>query len=247
MRYALSALLLGAMLAGAEAAEIRVYSPPFLKPALTEIVALHERKSGDKVVVDYLSRTAVEERFDKGEPFDVLVNNGPVTEKYVARGLLAEARPVGSARVVIAYRKGQPAPDGATAEGVGKAVAAAKSVAVSDPKYGGNGATLYADTIKKLGIEADTKGKTMLTEPAVALIPVDQGKADLGVGLSTEAVGLANVSLVPFLPTDPRSRVTMIVSVSGKGTNMTQARAFAQTLTGDEAAAIFEKHGLGRD
>lgn len=247
MRHALSLLIFGAAVVSAEAAELKVYSPPFLRPALTEVVALHERKTGDKVSVDYLSRSATENLLDKGEPVDVVVNNGPVTDKYVARGLLGEARPVGSARVVMAYRKGQPAPDGSSAEGVGKAVAAAKTVAVSDPKYGGNGATLYADTIKKLGIEADANGKAMLTEPAVALIPVDQGRADIGIGLSTEALGLANVSLVPFLPADPRSRVTMIVSVSTKARNQDAARAFAQTLTSDEAAAIFEKHGLGKD
>ena len=119
------------------AAEIKVLCVGGVQPAIAILVPQFERASGYKVSVDYVSPGgALRDRVLADRDVDVAFVPSPVLADIDKAGKIIPGSRVEIARTPLAVgvRAGAAKPDLSTPEAVKRAVIAAKSIALSDPK-----------------------------------------------------------------------------------------------------------------
>jgi len=85
---AIEALAAGLAGASAGAAELKVMSAAEMKPALTELVPAFEKKSGNKVKIEYGSSAEIEDKVAKDADLDIAILAKPQADKLVSKAKL---------------------------------------------------------------------------------------------------------------------------------------------------------------
>src|SRR5262245_55932844 len=127
-----------ALIAEADAAEIRVLSAAVMKPVLTEIADSFEQTTGHKLAISYVPAGEARRRVETGATFDVAILQRPAAEDLVQLGKIdrASMKTVARSGLAVAVRRGTPKPDVSTVDAFRRALLAAKSVSYPDPAQG---------------------------------------------------------------------------------------------------------------
>jgi|SRR5450759_4090093 molybdate transport system substrate-binding protein len=147
--------------------------------------------------------------------------------------------------MAVVVKKGATKPDISTAEAFKRTLLAAKSIAYSNPEYGGASGVYFAKLLERMGIADQTKAKTKHPPPSGnAAVLVVSGEAELAVQQEPEVISVAGVDLVGPLPGD-LNNITVYAAGVGTGTKEADtANALIKFLHTPEAMAVFKARGL---
>jgi molybdate transport system substrate-binding protein len=240
---ALGALVLSGALA--HAAEIKVLTSVALKSALDELAPLFEKKTGDKLIIDYGLAVEQRKRILEGERADLIIlplaiMGDLLKQKKVAAGLVN----VAGTPVAVAAREGATKPDISTVDAFKQALLSAKSIVYADPAKGGLSGIVAARAIERLGITDQMKAKTILVPGAQSGDVVAKGEAELGIAQASEIVPVAGAQFVGPLPGELAVMTLFTGGIGAESGSVPAVKALIEFLTGPDAAPSFKAKGF---
>ncbi len=241
-------VLLGASLATAEAAEVRVMISGGLSSAYKKLVPEFEKATGHKVLTAYgpsmgTTENAIPVRLARGEPVDVLIMVGYALGQLVEQGKVIPASRVDmvNSPIGVAVKSGSPKPDIATPEALSKALIAAKSVVYSDSA---SGVYVQNEMFKKLGIEEQMKGKARMVPAEPVAEVVARGEAEIGFQQMSELMAVHGVDVVGVIPDAVQKITVFSAGVSATSKEPDAGKALIQFLMAPANAPVIVKSGL---
>ena len=230
------------------AAELTVLSTGGARAVMTSLVPEYERMSGDHVTISFATPGEMQQKLVKGEMADVAVGIAAIIPDVEKAGrIVAGSRAEFAASYVgVVMRAGAPKLDLATPEAIKRAVLAAKTIALSDPKAGTQlGATFIANA-EKSGFGAELKSRTkMIQGPGSDVAQaVAKGDADMGVTLISEILPVSGAALAGELPADFMPPIVMHAFQVSGAHNPETAKKFLVFLKSPEARKIIESKGM---
>jgi molybdate transport system substrate-binding protein len=241
---ALGVLLLSG--AAAHAADIKVLTSVALTSALNEVVPTFEKKTGNKVTVDYGLAADMKKRILDGERADVIILTRGMMEDLAKQNKIAadSIANVAGTPVAVAARAGAAKPDIGSVAAFKQALLAAKSISYADPAKGGLSGVVAAKAIERLGIADQMKAKTILVAGAQSPDLVAKGEAELGIAQASEIVPVAGTQLVGPLPGELATMTLFTGGVGAESQSAAAAKALIEFLRGPDAAPSFKAKGF---
>ena len=217
-----SALVLLLFYGVADAAEIHVWTARALATVLAEVGAEFERTTGHTLDVSVGLPSEFDERFDKGDPLDLLISVPAPVEGWTKGGkLVATTRTeISRSGIGVEVRAGAPRPDIHSVEAFKHALLDAKSIA-----YLRVGSGLYLEgLLERLGIAEAIASKVTRPESDIVSDLVAKGEVELGMVVITQILTTPGVELVGPLPPEIQSYVTFVAAVGVNSKRLMQRR-----------------------
>jgi molybdate transport system substrate-binding protein len=243
-RIVLLGLLAGFVQApGADAAEIKIFTPRALWTVLNEIGPQFERSSGHKLTVTTGIAETLARRIDGGEAVDVFIGPPAQMDRLVQAGKIVAATRTGVARsgIGVEARAGAPKPDVSSVEAFKRALLGAKSIGYL--KEGASGIYL-AGLLDRLGIAEAIKAKVVRPETDIVSELVAKGDIELGMVVMTQILTTPGVELVGPLPADVQFYVRWSGGVSANSAAPEAAKELIRLLTGPTALPVLKAQGM---
>jgi molybdate transport system substrate-binding protein len=180
------------------ASEVVVLSAGAVKSAFNESAAQWQKKSGNAMKASFAPAGELKKRLAAKEFADVLVipvENFPALERdgVIVPGTRHD---LGKVVTAAAVRKGAPVPDLSTAEGLRRALLAARSVTYMDPKIGTSGRNFDEIVLPRLGVRDAVRAKTVFGEGGYIAEKVARGEVEIAFHNVTEIVPVQGVTIV---------------------------------------------------
>lgn len=237
------ALGAGALLGGAQAAEIKVVAPNAVKETIGEIAARFERETGHRVQFSWGGSESIARRVVDGEAFDVVVNTATTVERFTAENRLVPGTRTDFARsgVAAAVRSGTPRPDISSVDGLRRALLAAPSIAISS---GASGRYLE-QLFQRLGV-ADQIRERLRQPPSGAQIAelIARGDAELGFQQVTELRHAKGIDYLGPLPAEVQSYTVWSAARHPAAGQADAAAAFLRALLAPASAEAVRASGM---
>jgi molybdate transport system substrate-binding protein len=186
-------IVLPLLAAGAQAAELKVYSSTAVKAVLEELGPQFEKATGDQLVFTFGLTAAVKKQVDEGAAFDVVILTLTLTNDLATAGKIDPASRVAIARAAsgVSVPAGSPKPDVSTAEALKRTLLQAKSIG-----FTGVGASRAGNEalLANLGIADQVKPKIKLLNEA-APAAVAKGEVEIGLAPMSEVLLVPGVQL----------------------------------------------------
>jgi molybdate transport system substrate-binding protein len=232
----------------ARAAEIKVISTGGARAVMTDLVPEFQRKTGHKVNIDFGTPGSIRDRLVNGETADVAVAIAGILPDLEKAGRIVPGSRLefAASYVGFAIRAGDAPLNVGTAEGVKRAILAAKTVALSDPKAGTQLGATFTGVADRLGFGAELRSRTrfVLGPGSDVAAAVAKGDADLGVTLISEILPVTGAALGGELPSSIMTpTVIHAFLVSGTGDADT-ATAFLDFLRSPDVSSMIEARGM---
>ena len=231
-----------------EGAEIRIISTGGARAVMSALVPEFERKSGNKVLIDFGTPGNMRDRLVQGEGADAAVAIAAVLPDLEKAGRIAPGTRTefAASYVGVVIRAGAPKPDVSSAEGVKQAVLAAKTMALSDPKAGTQLGATFLGATDRLGFGGDARSRTkfILGPGSDVAEAVAKGEADLGVTLISEILPVAGVQLAGELPPTIMPPTVMHAFLVSGAKEPEMAKAFLDFLRSPDAKRMIEAKGM---
>ena len=240
---AAASLAAGAMIAGAEAAEIKVIGSTAMREALDELIPMFERTTGHKVIINFQSGADLPVRVEEGVPSDLVLTTPDNIERLAKGGKVTASSRVDFLRslVGVAVRAGAPRPDITTPDGFKAAMVAAKSVGISK---GPSGVHLMS-VLQRLGIADQVKAKAVMPALSVRVGRlVANGEAEIGVQQVNELLPIPGIDFIGPLPKELQTEIVYAIVRPINAKETTAADALVKFLTSEAAAPHLRKIGL---
>jgi molybdate transport system substrate-binding protein len=231
------------------AAELKFLHTTAIKPAVDEVLAPFQAKTGDKVVTSYGPAGAIVQRVRGGEEFDlVIATSAQITdlekENIIGAGTKRELAKVG---VGLYAKKGASKPDVSSVERFKQALLNAKSIAYIDPSSGGASGIYIASLLQRLGIAEQLRAKTISPKVVADVFnSVALGDAEIGMGQLSEIVIDPRIELVGMLPAEIQNITLFAIGVSSKSKQADAAKSLASFLADSASDQAFKKFGFER-
>jgi molybdate transport system substrate-binding protein len=228
------------------AAEMKVFTSVALKSVLDELAPAFEKKTGNKLTIDYGLAADQKKRILDGERADLVILTRAMMEDLAKQNKLAEGGLVNVAGtpVALAVRAGAAKPDISTPDAFKQALLAAKSIVYADPAKGGLSGIVAGKAIERLGITEQMKAKTILVPGAQSGDVVAEGKAELGIAQASEIVPVSGAQLVGPLPGELGTMTLFTGAIGAESKVAPATKALIDFLTGPEAAPSFKAKGF---
>jgi molybdate transport system substrate-binding protein len=237
-----------ALTSTAGSAEIRIISTGGARAVMSALVPEFERKSGNKVQIDFGTPGNMRDRLVQGELADAAVAIAAVLPDLEKAGKIAPGTRTefAASYVGVVIRTGAHKPDVSTAEGVKQAVLAAKTMVLSDPKAGTQLGATFLGAADRLGFGTDARSRTkfILGPGSDVAEAVAKGDADLGVTLISEILPVAGVELAGELPPTVMPPTVMHAFMVSGAKDPETAKAFLDFLHSPDARRVIEAKGM---
>ncbi len=177
---------------------------------------------------------------------DVFASSMDSLEAIGASGALdGQPRAVGSARIALGVREGEPAPDTSTLEAFKAALRNATKIARGDSSGGGTAAIFLDGALTRIGVMDEVAAKSVLRVGGFNVMKaVAEGLADFGITQSTEIVHVKGVEIGGWVPAEVQLETTYGVALGATAAQAQQARAFIAWLATPEGARHFADAGF---
>jgi molybdate transport system substrate-binding protein len=249
MRLPLLAIVIAtAMPLQTNAADIKVLCVGGVQPAISILIPQFERASGHKVSIAYVSPGgALRDRVLTDRDVDVALVPSPVLADIEKAGKIVPGSRVEIARTPLAVgiRAGAPKPDLSSPDAVKRAVLAAKSIALSDPKANSPIGIYFMRVADKFGFGSELKARTVLIKGGGVAVAeaVARGEAEMTVTLMSEILSVRGAEVAGPLPAEMQNIiVTSAILVPG-GKELEGGRALIMFLRTPEAIKVFKSKG----
>lgn len=246
MPTALFAATLGfAAASDAGAAEVTVLSGGAAKSGFTGAAAAWEKKTGNKVKVEFAPAGEMRKKVAAGEVTDILIVPSENLAEYEKGGAIdiATRRDIAAVAMGVAVRKGAAAPDISSSEAFKRALLETRSLTYMDPTRGTSGKHFDEAVLPKLGIRDQVRAKAQLGQGGFIAEKVARGEVDMAIHQMTEMMPVQGVTIVGPLPPELQ-KVTVYSGVVMKGArNRAQAQALLDYLASPEGRQAFLDRG----
>ena len=227
----------------ATAAQLNLLASTAVQTVLEEVLAQHERASGDKIAVTIASTAAIMARLKAGETPDMVVVTREGIETLIQEGkVVADSRAeLASAGLGIAVKRGAPKPDISTVDALKRTLLATKSVT-----YTASGASgqYFAKLLERLGIAEEMKPKSNILKSGLAGDVVARGESELAVQMMSEILAVPAAELVGPLPAEVQSTMMFTAGTLAVSARGSEARALVNYLRNPAVGAVFKAKGL---
>ncbi len=230
---------------GTHAAELTLFSPQAMKPALSELIPQFERSSGSRVTVFYAPSSTHVKNIEEGKTADLVILSPDQIEELQDDGKVISdsVTPIAKAELGLIMRKGAPKPDVGTVRTLRHTLLNATSIALGDPENSVSG-EYFANLIERLQI-ADAirpKIKTYESAPA-ALQAVANGEADIGIGVVSTADG-PKTELAGVLPAQAKKINSYAVGILTGSNQMQAAKDLISFVSSSTSLAVLKSKGF---
>jgi molybdate transport system substrate-binding protein len=227
----------------ADAATIKVLCTNAITEAYHVLVPQFERGSGHTVVTVWGGTNAITGRLRRDEQADLAIMAGPSIDGMIKEGKLVAGSRVDIARVGVgvAVRAGAPRPDISTADGLKRALLAAKSIGYSS---GPSGAYVGTTMFERLGIADAVKGKLTQTEGIPVGEVVARGEVEIGFQQVSELLPVAGIQFLGPLPAELQNITVFSAGLRTNAAAPAEAKALVAFLTAPAAVPTLKAKGL---
>ena len=227
----------------ATAAQLNLLASTAVQTVLDEVLAQHERASGDKVTVTIASSATIMAKLKAGETPDLVILTKEGIDELIKQGkVVADSRAeIASAGLGIAVKRGAPKPDISSVEALKKTLLETKSVA-----YTATGASglYFAKLLERLGIAEAMKPKSNVLQSGLAGDVVARGESEIGVQMISEILAAPGAELVGPLPPDVQSTMVFTAGTLTASARGAEAQALVKFLATPAVGAVFKAKGL---
>ncbi len=244
-----AAIIVTAVLLGhgvsANAAEVKVLCANGMRAVLTELHPQLERTTGQRVTMSFGEAGDLRKRIQDGETVDVVVLPRVVLDQLLTQDKIVPGTTVdlGQSGMGLGVRTDAPNPDIGSAEGLKRALLAAKSIAITDPATGGVSGVHIAEVFQRLGIAEELKPKLKLNRGGPNAAFVVRGEADMAIQLAHEIRAVPGIDFVP-LPVEFQKTFVFSAGLAPNAKESVPAKALLQFLSGGESMTVIRAKGM---
>jgi molybdate transport system substrate-binding protein len=243
----LSALVLFAPFAPANAAEIKVLDANALTIAMKTIAADFTKETGNQVSFTGVSPGQVEQRIKAGEVYDLVITATASAQEFEKEGrwIPGTRHPLARVGIGVAVREGTKV-DLSTVESTRKALLDAKSITYSDSKTGGLSGANAQKVLANLGLTDAVKAKTKFSsgDLANAQAPIANGEVELGLFNLSEIPRAPGVVRAGPVPAAVEVYIDYDSAIPKTNTAPQAALALLEYFHRPAARAVWDKAGL---
>jgi molybdate transport system substrate-binding protein len=241
------AVLASASIGIAGAADVKILCASGMREVVSELQPPLERTTGNHVTVNFGEAGDLRKRIQGGENVDVVVMPRVVLDQVLSDRNIVNGTIVDLAQssMGIGVRADAAKPDISSADGLKRALLAARSIAVTDPASGGVAGVYIADVFQRLGIAEQLKPKLRLTRGQRNAEFVASGEAEIAIQLSSEIRVVPGIEFIP-LPAEFQRTFVFSAALGSNTREVDASRAVLQFLSGPEAIAIIQAKGMDR-
>jgi molybdate transport system substrate-binding protein len=232
-----------AQLAGAQAAEIKVFTTRAIMTVLEKAGPEFERATGHKLTLTTDIAIRMVRRIQAGEPFDFLVASPSQMDELVKQGKIIAATRTDLTRsgIGVQVRAGAPKPDVSSVEAFKRALLEAKSIGYL--KEGQSGVYLHG-LLQRLGIADAIAAKVIRPDTDVVSERVAQGEIELGMVVITQILTTPGVELAGPLPAELQSYITFTGGVSASSQAPDAAKDLIKFLQSPAVVPVIKAQGM---
>jgi molybdate transport system substrate-binding protein len=230
----------------ASAAELKVLTTGAIKPIIQAMIPAYEQESGNTVALFKETAGGVVKRVEAGETFDVIVDTPSTIKSMIGKGFILSGTSVDLVKVGIgvAVKEGRPKPDISSVDAFKRALLAAHSVTYIDPASGGSSGIYLENLFKRLGIAAEIKPKSVLSNGGLSAMFLVSGQADIAIQQISELMVVKGVTVVGPLPAAIQNYTVYTGGISAYSGKKDAASAFLKLLASPAAAQLLRKKGM---
>jgi molybdate transport system substrate-binding protein len=230
----------------ASAAELKVLTTGAVKPIIQAMIPAYEQESGNTVALVKETAGGGVKRVEAGETFDVIVDTPSAIKSMIGKGFILSGTSVDLAKVGVgvAVKAGEPKPDISSVDAFKRALLAAHSVTYINPASGGSSGIYLANLFKRLGIAAEIKPKSILSNGGLSAMFLVSGQADIAIQQISELMLVKGVTVVGPLPAAIQNYTVYTGGISAHSEKKDAASAFLKLLTSPAAAQLLQEKGM---
>lgn len=225
------------------AAGVSVISSMAMRQILAELADRLARSTGQKIAVESMGGVDAAQRIRSGVACDVAVLAADALGKLAREGLIASGSIVEIARsaTAAAVRSGAPRPAVGDEPSLRRAIAAAKSIALSTGPSGEQVTKL----LQRWGLAEAVGGRIVKAPPGVPVARLlAAGEADLGFQQLSELSGEAGIDIVGPLPGSVLPMTAFAAGICRQASEVDAARAVIAYLSSAESDAVKRSYGM---
>jgi molybdate transport system substrate-binding protein len=210
---------------------------------LQELLPLYEAETGNSIISSYDSSSLILKRLECGEVADVILLTRDALDGLAQRELVMTKSLVSLAKsgIGVIVRAGKQHPDISSEATFLKSIEMAQSIAYTSAGASG---IYFTDLVRRLGIKEIVEAKS-ITQPGGRIAGlVATGKAEMGIQLESELVGMPGVEYVGSLPKSLQLEVVFGAAIFSQSTKVEQSVELIQFLCRPEYAEIYSKNGM---
>lgn len=228
------------------AGPLKVLSAGACEHYVAAMAARFEKTRGQHVVIQEDTVGRLVQRINQGERFDLALVTPAGLDRIAARLISGPRTELARVGLGVAVRQNAPLPDIRSVESFKRVLRQAGSVAYVDPAAGGTSGIYFSRLLERLGVAEAVRPKAVLVPGGAVAQRVADGRAEIGIQMISELVGVKGVTLVGPLPAPIQTYVVYAGVVGASSTNPTAARALLKLLASPEADEALKAAGLER-
>jgi len=163
-----------------------------------------------------------------------------VREDNIVPGTIVD---LGQSGMGLGVRTDEAKPDIGSAEGLKRALLAAKSIVITDPATGGVSGVHIAEVFQRLGIAEELKPKLRLNRGGPNAAFVARGEADMAIQLAHEIRAVPGIDFIP-LPAEFQRTFVFSAGLAPNAKESVPAKALLQFLSGREGMTAIRAKGM---
>ncbi|MGH9615027.1 MAG: molybdate ABC transporter substrate-binding protein [Bryobacteraceae bacterium] len=231
----------------AQAAELTLLVGGSMATPFREIGAEFARSTGNKLKFVINTTGALQKRMRAGEKADIIMISARGMDELEREQLILSGSRVelATAEIGVSVRSGAVSPDLSTPDAFKRAMLAARSIALVDPKAGGTSGIYLDGLFQKLGIADEVRGKAVFGNVGSSVADaVASGKAELGLTFISEMLPNKGVKIAGPLPGRLQRPTVYVVAIPAASSHKDEARAFVAAISSPSAWPSIAGAGL---
>src|SRR5262245_35523202 len=231
----------------AAAAEIRLLSAAAMQSVFKQVASEYERTSGHKLIIEYATMGAINERVLHGETADLIVGStrsiaNLANESRIEAKSQVQICKVGVGIVVPSGSRTTPI---ASIDDFRRALLAARVIVYADPTRGGAAGIHIAGIIERLGLAEQLKPRTTYGAGGdVTEVTLAQGVDALGMTQISEIVEKDGAEFVGPLPNELQNYTGVAAGIPAGVKASEPVMTFLRFLSQPKAIAVMKAKGM---
>jgi molybdate transport system substrate-binding protein len=215
-----------------------------MKAVLDELQPRLERELGRPLAIQFNTSTAIRQRIEADDAFDVTLLTTEVLSELSKSGKITSSSVVDLGRSGIGFgvKSGAAKPDVRTPEAVKKTLLNAKSLTW----VSAGASRVHIDRmLEALGIASDLKSKVVLTravDESIALVA--EGRNEMVLSLTSEVLPSKGIQYIGPLPDEFQNYVSFAAGVSPKSASPAASALLIKLLSGPAGSPVYQAKGM---
>jgi molybdate transport system substrate-binding protein len=222
--------------------QLQVTASVAFKAPYLEMVQDFERRTGAKVVTNWLPTVEIVELIKKGEAGDLVILSSSNIDDLTQKGFLVSGSKVDyvSSGIGIGIRKNSPKPNIQTTVDLKQTLLDAKSIAYSTGPSG----VYLSKLFQEIGVAEEIRPKLKIIQGEPVGAVVERGEADIGFQQIPEILSVPAIEYLGPLPAEVQYITTFAFAIPSNKSNTQLVQSWITTLKSPKAAPIIQRYGL---